>query len=108
MRAPRVRDVRWRLGQALRRESRVPPPHPKPAIEAPLAGAGHCEVQEYEAVERGQLAMVDDRPEALRRMREKVRESHQSRQQEGHRPREQSDDQQCPADDLHYTCNARQ
>src|SRR3982751_6851243 len=62
-----------------------------PAIDAPRPAPGRGEVKEHEAVERGELAAVDERPETLRRMRHEISEGHFTGENERHRPREDSE-----------------
>src|SRR5881392_1955900 len=55
---------------------------PSPAsVEAPRAGARPSEVQPEEAIERRQLALVEDRPETPGRVTEEIGDGHFSREE---------------------------
>ena len=65
-------------------------------VDAPLAAAGHEEIKEDETVENGQLAPVELRKEASRRVRVKVSDRHVAGEDEGDRPGEQADQVRMP------------
>ena len=77
----------------------LPPPRD---VDRPGARPGRDEVQEDEAVEDRRVAAVQHREEAARRMRHPVGEGHLAREHEGHRPGEQPDHQQQPADQFQH------
>src|SRR5258708_23659301 len=59
-------------------------------IGAPRPGAGEGEIEENEAVERRQLAAVQQRIESLAGMRHEIGGRGEAREDEGDRPREQA------------------
>src|SRR5205814_6940158 len=67
-------------------------------IETPGTGPRHPHVQPDEAEERGQLSPVQDRPKAPRRVPEEVGHRHLAGEDEGHAPREKSNEQKGPAE----------
>ena len=67
-------------------------------VEAEGAGAGEDEVEEDEAEEDRGVAAVQDREEALRRVRHPVGDRHLAGEQEGDRAGEEADQQQRAAD----------
>ena len=71
-----------------------------PAIDAPRPAAGRGEVKEHEAVERGELAAIDERPETLRRMHHEISEGHFTGENERHRPRENPEEEQRAAEEF--------
>jgi hypothetical protein len=64
-----------------------------PMIETPRTASGGREVEENEAIQCGQLAAVDDRPETLGCVGDEVGKRHQARQNECNRPGEQAQQQ---------------
>src|SRR5882762_7206763 len=77
-------------------------------VEAPGPAAGCGEIEEHEAVKRGQLAAVEQGPEALSGVRHEIGECHLAGQNERDRPREQPDEQQRAADQLERSREADQ
>ena len=75
----------------------LPAPH---RVEAPRSAAREGEVEEHEAEEDGRLALVQEREEAVRRVRDEIGEGHLAGEDEGDRPREEPERQQDAADDL--------
>ena len=69
-------------------------------IETPRSGASEEDVEEDEAIEDRCGAAVDQREEVPRRMRREISDSHVPGQDEGDGPCEQSDADQCAADQL--------
>src|SRR5215471_2255917 len=62
-------------------------------VDAPGAGAGGGEVEEGEAEKYDQLPTVEDREEVARRVGVEIRHGIHAREDKGHRPGEQADDQ---------------
>src|SRR6516225_3359429 len=77
-------------------------------IEAPHAASRHCEIEEHEAVDDSQLARVQERKEAPRRVRYEVCEGHVACQDERDRTCEQAEHDQHPTDELNYAVDARE
>src|SRR5947207_15938891 len=69
-------------------------------IEAPHAASRHCEIEEHEAVDDSQLARVQERKEASRRLRYEVRDGHVACQDESDRTCEQAKHDKHSADEL--------
>jgi len=67
-------------------------------IDAPLPAPGGGQVQEHEAIERGQLTGVQDREDASRGVRHPVGDGHLPGQEEGHRPGEETEEEQGTAE----------
>src|SRR5690606_15801552 len=78
---------------------------PEP-VERPGAAAGGEEVEEDERVERSQFAAVEDREEAARSVGVEVGNRRHAGQDEGHRPREQAENDEYAPDELEQTGHA--
>ena len=72
----------------------------------PWPAAGRGEIEEDEAVQHGELAAVDERPETLRRVGDEIGERHQPGEHERHGTREEADQEQRAADELQYSGHA--
>src|SRR5439155_186948 len=77
-------------------------------VEAPGPAARCGEIEEHEAVKRGQLPAVEQGPEAPSGVRHEIGECHLAAQNESDRPREQPDEQQRAADQLERSRQADQ
>src|SRR5215208_6775898 len=75
---------------------------PHHRVDAPGAGAADGEVEEDEAVEHRQLALVHERDRAAGDVGLEVRHRHLAAEQEGHRAREQADRYEQAADQLQH------
>jgi hypothetical protein len=67
-----------------------------------VATARASEVEEHEAVENGGITPVQDREEAVRRMRQPISEGHLARKDEGDRPGEQAEGKERAANELEH------
>src|SRR2546430_3721636 len=77
-------------------------------VEAPGPAARCGEIEEHEAVKRGQLPAVEQGPEAPSGVRHEIGECHLAAKNESDRPREQPDEQQRAADQLKRSREADQ
>ena len=77
-------------------------------IETDRAGAGDADEQPDETEQDGELAAVHDRPAAARCVLREVRDRHLTREDEGDRPREQTEQHQNASDCLDHTRRAEQ
>src|SRR6266702_7121058 len=77
-------------------------------VEAPRARTGGREVEPDEAEQDRGVSLVQDRPEALGRVADEVRDRHLPGEQEGHRTREQADQEERASESLQDGRDARQ
>src|SRR5256885_6536112 len=77
-------------------------------VEAPRPAARCGEIEEHEAVKRGQLPAVEQGPEALSGVCHEIGECHLAAKNESDRPSEQPDEQQRAADQLERSRQADQ
>src|SRR5262249_14509687 len=73
---------------------------PPRGVEAPGSSTGDRQGQEDEAIEHGELALIQHRVEALRRVRHEIGDCHEARQDEGNRPCKQADQNEQPTNQL--------
>src|SRR4029450_6441461 len=79
-----------------------------PGVEAPRARAGRRDAEPGEAEEHRRLTAIDERPKAARRMTHEVGRGHFPREDEGHRPGEEAEEHQRPADHLDHAGQTEQ
>src|SRR6059036_3435919 len=70
------------------RSSGLPPPF---GIQAPWPRPGGGEIEPDKAEQNGGMPLIQHRPKALRRVAQEIRDGHLAREDEGHRPGEQSE-----------------
>src|SRR6185436_12434807 len=98
-RPPRV--LRCRRG-CLRSERLASSIEPEQVIDADRSRSARREVEKDEAEEHRGLAMVLDGPEAAREMADEVRERHLARGDEGCRPSQEAQEDECAAHELDH------
>src|SRR5205814_478633 len=69
-------------------------------IQAPGPGPRGGEVEPGEAEQDGGVSLIEHRPEAVWRVAQEIRDGHLARQNERHRPGEQSDEEEQAAERL--------
>src|SRR5579863_3810816 len=70
---------------------------PQQRIQAERPGAGEYEIEEHEAIQDREFAVVQIRVETVRRVREKTADDHFAGHDQRNRPGEQAERQQNPA-----------
>jgi hypothetical protein len=98
-------------GQRAGQRNRCIPIHTRPRMASTLhAPHPQNQVEGDKAVEHCEFALIQHRQQhvALACVRHEVGHSHESTQDESHRPREQTDQEQCAARDLDQASNTRQ
>src|SRR5205814_668451 len=67
---------------------------PPLGIQAPGPGPRGGEIEPDEKEEEGGVSRIEHRPEAVGRVAQEIRDRHLARENEGHRPGEQSDEEE--------------
>src|SRR5262249_29266506 len=75
-------------------------------VETPRSRTRRGDVQPDEAEQDGRRSLIQDRPEAVRRVPDEIGERHFARDQKGYGPTEQSDEQEQTADGFQHRCDA--
>src|SRR5215510_11663203 len=89
-------------GQATRKTGFPAVSAPPRRVHAPFAAAGDREIQKDKAEQYCELTLVQERKEALRRVREKISDRREARQDEGDRSREQADQNEYAPDQFEH------
>src|SRR5439155_1436247 len=89
----------------IERSSGLPPPL---GIQAPRPRPGGGEIKPDKAEQDGGMPLIEHRPKALWRVAQEIRDRHLARENEGHRPREQSDEEEQAAKRLEHPGDAGQ
>src|SRR5438093_1905725 len=87
------------------RSSGLPPPL---GIQAPRPRPGGGEIEPDKAEQDGGVPLIEHRPKALGRVAQEIRDGHLAREDEGHRPSEQSDEEKQAAEHLERSGDAGQ
>src|ERR1700687_4203088 len=83
-------------------------PDAQVSVEAPRTAAGEGKIQKCETKADGEIAFIQNRKEAVRKMFDEISRRHFAGEDKTHRSREQAENKQCAADQFEHPGDAKE